>query len=115
MVAYRIDYHSIPFPQRALEIICWILLSISAGICEEVVFRGYFQRQFQVFAHSIWIGWILQAVLFGISHGYQGTASCLRISAIGALLGLLALWRSSLRPGMITHAWMDIASGIFGI
>ncbi len=49
-------------PQRALEIICWILLSISAGICEEVVFRGYFQRQFQVFAHSIWIGWILQAV-----------------------------------------------------
>ncbi len=32
----------------------------------------------------------------------------LMITVFGALHGLLALWRKSLRPGMITHAWSDI-------
>jgi len=102
-------------PQRAVEILLWIGVSISAGICEEFVFRGYFQKQFEVFAHTRWIALILQAVLFGISHGYQGAQACLQIAVFGALYGLLALWRKSLRPGMIAHAGSDILSGIFGI
>ncbi len=39
-------------PQRALEILLWIPVSISAGVCEEFVFRGYFQKQFEAFTHS---------------------------------------------------------------
>jgi hypothetical protein len=31
------------------------------------------------------------------------------------MFGLLALWRGSLRPGMIAHSGTDILSGIFGI
>jgi hypothetical protein len=31
------------------------------------------------------------------------------------MFGLLAIWRGSLRPGMIAHAGSDILSGIFGI
>jgi Type II CAAX prenyl endopeptidase Rce1-like len=30
----------------ATEITFWIVLSVTAGICEETVFRGYLQRQF---------------------------------------------------------------------
>lgn len=33
----------------------------------------------------------------------------------GALYGSLALWRKSLRPGMMAHAWSDILSGTFRI
>jgi membrane protease YdiL (CAAX protease family) len=102
-------------PQRAVEIVLWIGVSISAGFCEEFVFRGYFQRQFQVFAHSRWIALGLQAMLFGIAHGYQGMEACVKIAAFGALYGLFAMWRKSLRPGMIAHAGSDILSGIFGI
>lgn len=102
-------------PQRALEILLWIGVSISAGICEELVFRGYFQRQFQAYTNSRWIAWFLQAALFGVSHGYQGVQACLRIAAYGGLFGLLAIWRRSLRPGMMAHACTDILSGIFGI
>lgn len=102
-------------PQRALEITLWIGVCISAGFCEELVFRGYFQKQFEAFTHSRWIALGLQAVLFGISHGYQGIEACVRIACYGALFGLLALWRGSLRPGMMAHAWTDIFSGIFGI
>ena len=102
-------------PQRALEILLWIGVSISAGFCEELVFRGYFQKQFESFTHSRWLALLLQAVLFGIGHGYQGIEACLKIACFGGLFGLLALWRKSLRPGMVAHAWTDILGGIFGI
>ena len=102
-------------PQRAIEILLWISVSISAGICEEFVFRGYFQKQFESYTHTKWLALILQAVLFGVSHGYQGVQACAQIVVFGALFGALALWRKSLRPGMMAHAWSDILSGIFGI
>ena len=102
-------------PQRVLEIVLWIGVSISAGFCEELVFRGYFQRQFETFTRSRWIALFLQAVLFGIAHGYQGVEACAKIAFFGVLYGLLALWHKSLRPGMIAHAGSDVLSGIFGI
>jgi len=102
-------------PRRWGEILLWIGVSVSAGICEEVVFRGYFQRQFGAFTRSKWTALFLQAALFGIAHGYQGVEACVKIAIFGALYGLLALWRGSLRPGMIAHGGGDILSGIFGI
>jgi membrane protease YdiL (CAAX protease family) len=102
-------------PERALEIVLWVGVSISAGFCEELVFRGYFQRQFEAFTRSRWIALLLQAVLFGIAHGYQGVEACAKIACFGVLYSLLALWHKSLRPGMIAHAGSDILSGIFGI
>ena len=54
----------------------------------------------------------LQAAVFGIAHGYQGLRNCVAIAIYGALFTLLALWRKSLRPGMIAHAWTDIAAGL---
>ena len=102
-------------PQRGVEILLWVGVSISAGICEELVFRGYFQKQFEIFTHSRWAALFLQAVLFGISHGYQGIEACVKIAVYGVLFGLLSLWRRNLRPGMMAHAWTDILGGIFRI
>jgi membrane protease YdiL (CAAX protease family) len=102
-------------PQRAFEILLWIGVSISAGFCEELVFRGYFQKQFETLTNSRWIALFLQALLFGVSHGYQGIEACVKIACFGVLYGLLAVWRRSLRPGMMAHAWSDILSGILGI
>jgi membrane protease YdiL (CAAX protease family) len=102
-------------PRRPAEIVAWALLCISAGICEELVFRGYFQKQFQALTSSTWAAVIFQAVLFGIAHGYQGAMACATITIYGVLFGSFALWRNSLRPGMIAHAWTDLAAGLFGV
>src|SRR6202011_577696 len=102
-------------PRRGAEVLLWVGVSVSAGICEEVVFRRYFQRQFEVFTRSKWIALFLQAALFGISHGDQGVEACVKIAISCSLYGLLSLWRGRLRPGMIAHAGSDILSGIFGI
>jgi membrane protease YdiL (CAAX protease family) len=100
-------------PQTPIEIIMWIGLSISAGAAEEIVFRGYLQRQFAALTGSSWIALAAQALLFGVSHGYQGIDAMLRITLLAVAFGLMALWRKSLRPGIIAHAWTDIASGVF--
>lgn len=98
-------------PQTPLEVLLWIATSLSAGFCEEVAFRGYFQRQFEAVTGSSIGGITLQAILFGISHGYQGLQAIVMIVLFGIVFGILASWRKSLRPGMILHAWADIYAG----
>lgn len=98
-------------PQSTLEIVLWIAVSISAGICEEIVFRGYFQKQFAAYTNSILMGVLLQGIVFGLGHSYQGVKQVIIISVLGILYGAFAAWRKSLRPAMIAHAWTDIYSG----
>lgn len=99
-------------PQNTLELTLWILLSISAGICEELVFRGYLLQQFASVGNQLWIGVLASSLLFGIAHGYEGVAGIIAITAYGAMFCVLAILRGSLRPGMMAHAWHDIFSGI---
>jgi len=95
-------------PQGILESLAWIPLALSAGFCEELAFRGYLQKQFQAIIGSA--GWavLLQAIVFGVGHLYEGVDQVGRIMLFGVLFGILAVWRKSLRPGMIAHAWSDI-------
>ena len=98
--------------RRAEEIPLWILLSLSAGFVEELVFRGYLQRQLGALLGSPWLGLAAQALLFGISHGYQGGVQMLKISLLGLLFGFAALLRRSLVPGMAAHAAADMIGGL---
>lgn len=100
-------------PDTLPEKILWIGASMSAGFAEEVTFRGYCHRQFQALTNSRWIAAALQAILFGVSHGYQGVDAMIRISVLGLAFGLMSIWRRSLRPAIIAHSWTDIASGLF--
>ena len=40
-------------PKSLFEILLWILVSITAGFCEEIQCRGYLQRQFQALTGSV--------------------------------------------------------------
>ncbi len=102
------------FPRGVGEIILWIALSVSAGICEETIFRGYLQRQFMALTRSTPAGILLSAAEFGAAHAYQGFRRAILIGLFGAMFGILAYWRKSVRPGMIAHAWQDSLGGIAG-
>ena len=99
-------------PQTRSEMILWVLMSLTAGFCEEVIFRGYLQRQFSALTHSLVAGIVLQAIAFGLGHGYQGWKLMSLIAVYGACFGLLAGWRRSLRPGMLGHALQDTVGGL---
>ncbi len=98
-------------PQTKLELAVWFCVSTTAGFCEEIIFRGYLQRQFAAMGNSMLVGVVLSALVFGASHGYEGVARMVLIAIYGLMFGLLAWWRGSLRPGMIAHAWHDALSG----
>ena len=100
-------------PHGPVEMALWIALSVSAGICEETLFRGYLQRQFMALTKNVPSGILLSAVAFGAAHSYQGRAQAIVIGLEGALLGTMAYWRKSVRPGMIAHAWKDAMAPIF--
>jgi uncharacterized protein len=99
-------------PQGLLETLLWIGLSITAGICEETIFRGYLQRQFIAWFRNAPVGVLLSAALFGLGHVYQGLPATVTIGVYGLLFGILAELRGNLRPGMLTHAWHDSITGL---
>jgi len=90
----------------------WIVLSIAAGFVEEVCYRGYLQKQIMSLTHSATVAVFMQAVLFAVSHSYQGFKSVVVIFVYGTMFGLLALWRGDLWPGIGAHAWTDIVGGL---
>jgi membrane protease YdiL (CAAX protease family) len=100
------------FPQTFAENILWVVLSITAGICEEAVYRSYLQRQFMALTKNAPAGILLSALVFSTGHAYQGWAGAARIGVGGILLGILAHWRGSVRPGMMAHAWGDAFAGV---
>jgi membrane protease YdiL (CAAX protease family) len=101
-------------PQGPLEIAVWIVLCTTAGFCEEFIFRGYLQRQLLALTGRVDLAIVFQAIVFGLAHMYQGFKGVITISIYGAMFGLLAAMRKSLRPGMMQHASQDIFSGIVG-
>ena len=98
-------------PQTGAERALWVLLSISAGICEEAVYRGYFQKQFMAVTNSVPAGIGLAALTFAGSHLYQGWARAAVIGVMAVLGGVLAHWCRSVRPGMIAHVMQDVLGG----
>lgn len=98
-------------PKTGFELTVWLALSATGGFCEELVFRGYFTRQFRAWTGSpIW-ALILQGVVFGLSHGYYYKMMVI-IMVHGWLLGLFAYWRKSLLPGMLAHGLQDAFGGV---
>lgn len=99
-------------PQTILENAAFLLLALTAGICEEIIFRGYLQHQFTAWTRNAAAGIALQGILFGVAHAYQGSAQILVIAVYGWMFGSLAYWRKSLRPGMAAHFLQDGIGGL---
>jgi membrane protease YdiL (CAAX protease family) len=94
-------------PHTALELLVWIAVALSAGFCEEFIFRGYLQEQCRRITGSVAAAVVIQALIFGGAHGYQGWAPMLTILFIGLLFGAVVVWRKSLAPTMIAHGAAD--------
>ena len=98
-------------PSTGGEMLLWIALSISAGICEEFVFRGYLQQQFTSLNGRLLAGVASSALIFGGAHAYEGVPGMISIALLGAAFSMIAVQRQGLRSGMMVHAWHDIFAG----
>lgn len=97
-------------PHNARELRAFGWLSITAGICEELLYRGYLIAYFASMV-SLWPAAGLAAAAFALAHAYQGGAGVIKTGAVGAIMGALYLLSGSIWGAMLLHAIVDITSG----
>ncbi len=98
----------------------YMFLAISAGVCEEIVFRGYFIRYFQVVLgqeHLLVVGLslLLPAIIFGISHLYQGWGAVVKIVSMALMFGAFFVLTGTLWPLIVFHASIDLLGGLVSV
>jgi membrane protease YdiL (CAAX protease family) len=99
-------------PKTLTELVVFLVLAITGGgFCEELIFRGYLTQQFSAWTGNRVFAVFFQGVVFGLCHAYYGKAMGV-VMIEGCLLGLLAHWRKSLRPGILAHGLQDTIGGI---
>jgi len=99
-------------PESPKEKLIFGLLSVSAGVGEELAFRGFAIPVLTLVTGSTWGGAIVSSCAFGCLHGYQGWLGVLRTGAMGFLLAASMILSGSLWPAIIAHAALDLFSGL---
>ena len=92
----------------------WVGLSLTAGFCEEVLYRG-----FLVWYAMMWLpkeaAVLASAIVFGVAHLYLGWGvGALRATVVGVVLGVAYLLTGTLWVPIALHAIVDVTSGLTG-
>lgn len=97
-------------PRTSKERGLWVLLSLTAGICEELLYRGFLPAYLvHIFPGVPFvIAIVIAAVLFGVGHIYQKVTGVLGTGVMGLLFGFLYFFTGSLFLPMIVHALFDM-------
>jgi membrane protease YdiL (CAAX protease family) len=101
-------------PANSVELPPYIALAVTAGVCEEFLYRGFAMAVFVRVGVPGWAVVILTAILFGLAHAYQGRGGILATFVMGVLFGMVRLAYDSLVPVMVMHAAVDLVAGIAG-
>jgi membrane protease YdiL (CAAX protease family) len=83
-------------------------VSLTAGVCEEIVFRGFLRLYLQDLGLSMISTGILATVIFGLAHAYQGWKGIIQTSLLGGVFMGLFIASGSLLPCMVLHALVDL-------
>lgn len=97
-------------PHDAHEQTWFRAVSVTAGVCEELMFRGYVTWVIAAVAGP-WVAAALTAALFGVAHLYQGLPGILQSSLVGVIMSAVVAAAGSLWPAMLIHAALDWGSG----
>jgi len=95
-------------PASGVEMAAFAGVCLTAGICEELLYRGWLVKLLQAATDSTLVAVVAGAVLFGLGHASQGAIATLRTAFIGLQLGFLFVWVGSLIPGQVLHAGFDL-------
>ena len=95
------------FPASWTERRWWVLVGLTAGICEEVLFRGFLFHYLHAWM-NLTLALAVAAAIFGLQHLYQGAKGVASTTVAGGLFGLLFLLSGSLLLPMVLHAAMDL-------
>lgn len=101
-------------PSSGVEIAAFMAVCLTAGICEELLYRGWLLNVLQAATGSVWAAVAIDALVFGACHLYQGRWAAVRTGFVGLQLALLFVATGSLIPGQALHAGVDVLVGLAG-
>ena len=99
-------------PVTLLQYLPYSALAITAGVCEEFIYRGFVLAALFRVALPVWVAVVLTSLLFGLAHAYQGKAGIASTGLFGVVLAIARLAFGTLVPVMMWHASLDLAAGI---
>jgi uncharacterized protein len=88
----------------------WIGVCVTAGVCEEIVYRGFLLHYFHASPLHLSLTWalVVSSIVFGIAHLYQGVSAAVGTAVVGFVLGAVFLMTGSLMVPMVMHAVLDL-------
>ncbi|MCI0507869.1 MAG: CPBP family intramembrane metalloprotease [Gammaproteobacteria bacterium] len=100
-------------PRSKQELNLFLVLSATAGITEEILFRGYLIWYLSQFGNVVFAV-ILSSLIFAVAHAYQGAKAIAVIFPVGLLFAFLYVYSGSLLAPMMLHAAINSYAGIYG-
>jgi len=86
-----------------------VLAAVTAGVCEEVVFRGLLiAAGIGLLGLHPGFSVVLAAAVFGLGHAYQGVGNVIRTAVMGVVFGLLYGLSGSLVGPAVLHTAVDL-------
>jgi membrane protease YdiL (CAAX protease family) len=101
-------------PQSAIETLPFIVLAVTAGICEEFLYRGFAMAALARAGLPVWSVVLFSSVLFGLAHLYQGRSGLLGTMILGIVFGAARVSYGSLAPVVVWHVAVDVVAGVAG-
>jgi uncharacterized protein len=98
-------------PKNGKERIVFIAVALTAGFCEEFLYRGWLLNLTAAVLNSVWLGLLLSSLLFGFAHLYPGRSGMIGTSILGLVFGIICIASGSLLPGQIFHFLLDLNNG----
>ena len=96
-------------PEDPREVRAFTIAALSAGVFEEVLYRGYLIAFLESYV-PLWVAVIVSSLAFAYGHSYQGVSNMPRIFLLSLVLAGLYLWTGSLLIPIVLHAFVDINS-----
>ena len=101
-------------PQSSAEMLPFFALAVTAGVCEEFLYRGFALAAFTRVGLPVWSVVLLSSALFGLAHLYQGRGGLLGTMILGTLFGVARIAYHSVVPVMVWHVAVDVVAGVAG-
>jgi membrane protease YdiL (CAAX protease family) len=110
-VRRRSAHFELLMPRTPGELRMFYLLSVTAGLCEEFLYRGWLIWYLQALGLALIPAALVSSLIFGLGHLYQGLRGIALTSLVGGFLAAVYLVSGSLYAGMLLHGLMDAYSG----
>lgn len=101
-------------PTSLRQRVIYMAMGLTAGLSEEIVYRGFAIRSLQGYKMNKWVSVLVATIPFIFQHGLKAIPQFSWFFGMGLLFGVLFITTRRLTVGIIIH-WLVILSAVLAI